>query len=438
MRSDWLALGVGVAVFGAGALGSLWPRAEPHVVWASATASTHTLDLAPWLPDRAELLDPRTRLPHTHQFDATALRAALSGDLVSHDAALKKLSIWQRHEDGGPLPEDFFDHPPWMHPMGRSYSAMAGRTDHLHIQENPEGPLADTTDATRIALVRGHRDIVGPRWVFLSESADRVRMLPRSLFDLRLDRAGYRWTDCAPSPRCMIPTTRGWARRALAIGSLWSTASLAILVLLHRRRQRQHAESQAFMLRTLTHELRTPATAIGLHLDGLRRSFDALPQEAQDAFLGLAAANQSLRRTLDATGTFLTVQRGAVPLERTPIPIHELDLGVPTTGEATLHTDRRWLTLALGNLVSNAEQHGAAPIEVFIEPHKDEVRITVQDAGQLDAPLDTLTEPFERGSQSDGLGLGLALTQRIATLLHGRLTVAHQPTRFTLHLRDLP
>ena len=435
----------GVVGLAFGGLGWTWPAGDRTATWSAATTPTAQLDRAAWLPHRAALLDPRTRLPQTHTLPIAGLRAVLAGHHDGGDhPALRKLATWVGHRGGADLPADFFAEPPFMHPSGRSYAALAGHPTHRHVTEAPpSGPLGSTSDTTRLALVQGHTRIVGPRWVLLPAGPDTLAAVPRAAFDRRLAQSGLRYVACtAPSALCLERTPRPWVPGLTALGALLVVAGSALQLRQSRTARRQAVTDQAFVLRTLTHELRTPATAIGLEVDRLRRSFDHLPDDGQDAFLGLATAHRRLRRTLTATAEFLAVAHGRVPLAPVEVRLSTVlaDLRLADTevdGDATVRTDPRWLAIALRNLLANAHQHGVAPVRVRVTPTTDGARVEVADAGTLHASLDTLSRPFQRHPTQRGLGLGLALTRRIAALLGDGLTLHLAPTRFVLHLRDL-
>jgi len=442
MHLSWHILAAGLIAVLVGGVGRLWPAADASIAWARATTTTQTIDLAPWRTDRSALLDPRARLPHTHTLPIAGLRAVLAGEHDGGDhPGLRKLASWQARNSDDSLPDSFFEQPPFMHPMGESYAALAGHPRLRHVSEAPpDGPLGTTTDATRRALVDGHTRIVGERWVLLPETRTSVRAIPRREFDARLAAAGLQWRACAAvSARCLLPRARPWTGGLLAIGAVLTALGGGALGVQQQRERRHRRRDQVFALRTLTHELRTPATAVGLELDRLRRHFDHLPPEGQDALLGLSSANQRLRGTLEATGTFLSVTRGEVDLQTESVPLaaHIAQLtAVPIHGEATVRTDPRWLTVALGNLLANAAHHGTAPVRVEIAGTASGALVSVVDSGNLDAELHSLCRPFERGPDSAGLGLGLALTHRVARLLGGELSLSCQPTRFTLRLEN--
>ena len=103
------------------------------------------------------------------------------------------------------------------------------------------------------------------------------------------------------------------------------------------------------------------------------------------------------------------------------------------------------LTMAVGNLLRNALLHGqpsrgAPTITVTVALDASEATIVVDDNGPGIAADDRerVLRRFERGTNSQGLGLGLALVDQIARLHHGSLHLGEAPgggARCTLSLR---
>src|SRR5206468_1773403 len=58
----------------------------------------------------------------------------------------------------------------------------------------------------------------------------------------------------------------------------------------------------------LTHELRTPATAMRLLIEELRKDYDLLPAASQRAFLGMCEELQRLGDVVDASKNYLGAQ----------------------------------------------------------------------------------------------------------------------------------
>jgi signal transduction histidine kinase len=131
------------------------------------------------------------------------------------------------------------------------------------------------------------------------------------------------------------------------------------------------------------------------------------------------------------------LQSGAERLELT-----ELDLaallrsvcadyqGLRLEGPRTLRmcTDSRRLARVLFTLLDNAYMHGAPPVTVSF----DAGAISVADSGSGFSPrvLARAAQPFVTGERSGGrgVGLGIAIAARQATLLGGELELANPPS----------
>ena len=115
-------------------------------------------------------------------------------------------------------------------------------------------------------------------------------------------------------------------------------------------------------------------------------------------------------------------------------------------GQAQVRGDRLMLRRAFSNLLSNAIRHTprCGRVIVSIKPGEEDLAVTIDNDGEAIAP-DVLPFIFERffradksraRPESDGAGLGLAITKAIV-LAHGGIisvTRAHDRTRFTVRL----
>lgn len=113
---------------------------------------------------------------------------------------------------------------------------------------------------------------------------------------------------------------------------------------------------------------------------------------------------------------------------------------------ATVYSDQHLLRRIVQNFLSNAvryTQHGR--ITLGVRHLKDHLRIEVWDTG-VGIPDSRLNEVFEefkridnpRHSQVQGLGLGLAITDRIARMLHHPLNVRSWPTHGSVFSITIP
>ena len=212
---------------------------------------------------------------------------------------------------------------------------------------------------------------------------------------------------------------------------------------------------QAAFMADLSHEIRTPLTSIigfaevldeeasgtagrfsGLILESSRRLLDTL-----NSVLDLSKLNREEQLAPERTDVGAEV-RDTVRLFRPQAEAAGVSLAVegPSSVPATL--DPSALHRCCSNLVSNAIKYtgeGGA-VTVRVRTDDDEVVVVVADTGAgIDPSIrDTLFDPFEQsGDESEGAGLGLAITHRLVSLMGGRIDVESTPgegATFTLRL----
>jgi signal transduction histidine kinase/CheY-like chemotaxis protein len=221
------------------------------------------------------------------------------------------------------------------------------------------------------------------------------------------------------------------------------------------REAEQASRAKDLFLAALSHELRNPLAAISNASEALRRN-----PASRGAVEIISRQIAQLRRLLDDLLDTARAVYGKLGLERRRIDLRLL--AETTAAEQFARTgvqarvqvsgDEPWvdgdpvrLKQMLDNLVDNAIKYGGRRIEVRIESGADWVELAVADNGQGIAPelLPRIFEPFVQGEQpldraQGGLGLGLALVNRLA-LLHGGTLAAEsegpgQGSRFTLRL----
>ncbi|HEX8155151.1 MAG TPA: PAS domain-containing sensor histidine kinase, partial [Thermoanaerobaculia bacterium] len=193
-------------------------------------------------------------------------------------------------------------------------------------------------------------------------------------------------------------------------------------------------------LATLSHELRTPMTAIIGWARILRDEATENPivREAAEA-IGSSAQLQA--QLVDDLLDVSRIANGKIALDRKPTDVNEVIAGaitaaqiaaetqgvrlVPTLGTvAPIEADRGRLRQVIGNLLSNAIKFTPKGGLVEIRSSESEgcVEISVRDTGRGIAPR-LLPHIFERLRQASdgeagGLGLGLTIVRRL-TELHG-------------------
>lgn len=213
------------------------------------------------------------------------------------------------------------------------------------------------------------------------------------------------------------------------------------------RLESQVAEQQRFAANA-SHELRTPLAITQTLLEVAQRDPGRNPEELVERLLLVNT------RAIELTEALLLLSR-ADQRAFTPEPVdlsliaeeateslvssaEQRDVAIETGGEPATTLGSPALLLQLGtNLVHNAIVHNAGEGgSVWVETGIDAgaAFLTVENTGPELSPalVDTLVEPFRRGtgrvrSDHGGVGLGLAIAERIADAHDGTLTLAARP-----------
>jgi signal transduction histidine kinase len=247
----------------------------------------------------------------------------------------------------------------------------------------------------------------------------------------------------------------------------------SVLVLRDLRREREVERMKTEFLSRVGHELRTPLTGIMGYADILQRR-DVPPERARGWYGDIAQASKRLLRIVEMLEFFASTGAGRVLLRPEALDPgqlvrsavvdwssragddHEL---VSRVGRGTpeVLADRRWLALALDELIDNAVKFspdgGRIVVSARPGPSEDDagaptVEISVADRGKGMSRQEQASAfgEFVQGDASDtrqfgGLGLGLSLVQRVVVDHGGSVTCRSTPGRgsvFSLHLPLAP
>lgn len=212
----------------------------------------------------------------------------------------------------------------------------------------------------------------------------------------------------------------------------------------------------------LSHEFRTPLTAIQESVDILLDGLAGPLQPRQLEFLTLARRNVSrLKKLIDDLLDLSSLQKGSIPLRMVEADLWTIArlavearqaLGQPITLERTCEPR---LTAALVDpertrqvvlrLLENVAVHSGCEARVRVSRAGDEVVVEVADAGP-GIPEDKIASIFEAFSQLStgpgrkvgGAGLGLTLAKHFIERQGGRLWLQSRPgdgTRFFVALK---
>lgn len=400
-----------------------------------------------------------------------------------------KDQVWNAHalqHRLGDLGPAFFSEPPYLHLSGISYVMLAVGTDpaafahtgflshnkaFLHVSElremeqyglvleSAERQVAGLTDRELHRLSEGSALLLTEEHLFVgthsNDGSARYRVFPRSRIDAFLSRRGL--TISNDGSACLrrvdgicFESDPSAAEQNVIRAQAFGGGSIVMLLFAavsgyaKRRRERLRNErSQLFALQTLSHELRTPATSLALSLEPVRSHFDELPDSVQPAFLRICDNVQRLQRMVEASTHYLRGGDGVYAPK--PIPNFDdilLDLAEAHDARAllelnglTVTVDAYWTCVCVRNLLVNAKNHGATPVQLSAAVRDAALQIEIRDGGVgLAVPLKSAVQPFVSGAGSNGLGFGLSIVDRVVRGMGGKLVYQPAPTRFTLLL----
>jgi two-component system, OmpR family, sensor histidine kinase KdpD len=249
------------------------------------------------------------------------------------------------------------------------------------------------------------------------------------------------------------PADEAVERRVLAVlSSLLATA-------IEREELSRSDATKTAVLRSVSHDLRSPLTAIGTASEMLADPAELLsPSDRGELLTSIREQARRLDRLVANLLDLSRLEAGAA----SPVPeLWSVDELVGRSLEAldadgdrvvvvlpaecpAVRADAAQLERVLVNLVENALRYSspADPVEVKATVAGDEVVISVVDRGPglTAAERESIFEPFTRGDGAGerGSGLGLAIARGFATLNDGRLWVESVPGRGATFSLALP
>lgn len=220
---------------------------------------------------------------------------------------------------------------------------------------------------------------------------------------------------------------------------------------------KQRADLAATLLASLSHDLRTPLTAIRVAVANLDEPALGADERRSQSHLALQEIDR-LNRLFQDILDMARIDAAAITPERqwvTPADlidaaiqyagtvVSKRTLQIEADGDTEIEIDPRLTSGALAHLLENAAHYSPpeAPIEIRGWVAGDSVQLTVRDRGPgLDpAELDHLFEPFFRGDSArrhtSGTGMGLAITRGLLAAEGGRVWGENAPgggTCFTI------
>jgi signal transduction histidine kinase len=210
------------------------------------------------------------------------------------------------------------------------------------------------------------------------------------------------------------------------------------------------SERRIRFVSAVTHELRTPLTTLRLYLDMLAGGMVKEEKQKEEYLHTLNAEAERLNRLVGNVLDFSRLENQRPRLAKTSVVLRDCLEQVYSTWQGRCQSAEKELMLEnslergfrllsdselvqqiLGNLIDNACKYsrGAADARIWLRARTESRRLIleVEDRGP-GVPLrerQAIFRPFRRGKEAEvtagGVGLGLALAQRWARLLGGKL-----------------
>jgi signal transduction histidine kinase len=220
--------------------------------------------------------------------------------------------------------------------------------------------------------------------------------------------------------------------------------------------------SRRDLVANVSHELKTPITAIRAHLENL---LDGVEQPAPATLEVMLGQVERLGRLVDQLLDLSRLESGEVPLRLEEIAlqplvdqlISEIEVALPGRGVMlhnevpadlpALSADRERVHQVLFNLVDNAIRFTPEGGRVTLSARRDNgsIEIAVSDTG-AGIPPEHLPRLFERFYRADparargdgGTGIGLAIARSVVEAHGGTIRAQSEPGRGSVFTFDLP
>jgi two-component system sensor histidine kinase KdpD len=300
---------------------------------------------------------------------------------------------------------------------------------------------------------------------------DRVMARSRATLEFDAHTRTYAGHEVEPradgAERAIVPVRRGAEILGLLViqgppsdpgtrDAIAGVAAVAVerLALLDERRQaevvKRSADLRSALFASVSHDLRTPLTAIRVAATNVAAPELPVGQRAEQVAI-IQQEVQRLTRLFQNIVDMAQIETESVAPEREPVTAADVveaaerlvepalmgrDVHVTDrTGDVVLRIDPRLTSTALAHLLENAAQYSPAgsAVDIVTSVDSGEVRFEVRDRGRGIAPEERarLFDRFYRGLESVrhpfGSGLGLAITRGLLVAQGGRVWADNHP-----------
>jgi len=219
---------------------------------------------------------------------------------------------------------------------------------------------------------------------------------------------------------------------------------------------KQRNEQMTEFLHSITHELKTPLTAITASTEILlsEEANDISPTQKRHLLSNINQSAWMMDSTVGELLDLARIQIGRVELRLEPLAVREIIDSITSqlsplfenkqqTVEIVIQSklplvrgDRKRVTQIILNLLSNANKYSVngGHIGVYSRKQNDKILIEVKDSATLvnETERDSIFEPYFRGGSAEeqqrmpGLGLGLAISKSLVMLMGGEIGVTSE------------
>ena len=210
----------------------------------------------------------------------------------------------------------------------------------------------------------------------------------------------------------------------------------------------------ADMLSNISHQIKTPLTAINLMTDALKNG-NMDEARRRRCIANIEAQTDHITWLVRTLLTLAEIDAGVLVLKKESVPVKEMIDGIVSSiavesdikdvavevdvpADNTVSCDRRWMSEAFSNIIKNSLQHteSGGTIKISSEETNLSVNIRIEDngCGISKKDLPNIFERFYHGEKSDpnSNGIGLSLAKQIINSQNGVISCESEEGRGTI------
>jgi len=236
---------------------------------------------------------------------------------------------------------------------------------------------------------------------------------------------------------------------------LWGVDMLREKLESSRQRDLEYQKEKKTLILSLSHDIKTPLSAIGLYVKALQNHLYETEKEKEEAYDGIVRNAGEIERYVEQITKasredflHLEVKNGEFYLNdvmdsillyyRGKMQLSQIDFTVGPFSNLLLKGDRDRVIEILQNILENAMKYGdGREAGILFDREEDCCLIRVENTGipVREEELGNLFDSFYRGSNAEGIqgsGLGLYICRQLIRKMGGEIYAAQETERFTV------